>query len=138
MKPIEISIIRSGAAEKAIIECDRNNSTLTLTLQNGVKETYASFDYFECFGLLRSAFPEIKFLCKGAKRNVYTSRMSSQMSRGFVAYEHTIGRTCDNGDLVRIFDYEEKDITNNIEEQREFYRNWIDSLKNLKPPLDEE
>ncbi len=30
--------------------------------------------------------------------------------------------------MVRIFDYEEKNLTNNIEEQKQFYARWRDSF----------
>lgn len=78
--------------------------------------------------MLRADHPEIKFLCKGAKLNVHPSRMSSQMSNGLVAYELKLGIPSEEEDIVRIFDYDDESITSNIEEQRAFYKKWIDSL----------
>jgi tRNA-binding EMAP/Myf-like protein len=88
--------------------------------------------------MLRADHPEIKFLCKGAKLNVHPSRMSSQMSSGLVAYELKLGKPSEEEDIVRIFDYEDKNITSNIEEQRTFYKNWVESLiiKMQKKPED--
>jgi len=37
------------------------------------------------------------------------------MSAGLVAYDLQLGRPTDLEDVVRIFDYEENDITNNIQ-----------------------
>lgn len=128
MKSIEISINKNGVLETATVECDRKKMTLTFTMKSGLKKTYTAHDLFACFGLLRADFPEIEFLCKGAKRNVYPSRMSSQMSSGLVAYELEMGKPSEEENIVRIFDYENKDITNNIEEQKLFYKNWIESF----------
>lgn len=131
IKPHEISIVRSGNLETATIECDRRKLTLTFTMQCGFRKIYSGTDLYIAFGALRADLSEIKFLCNGAKRNVHTSRMSSQMANGLVAYKLTPGRTCETEDLVRIFDYADEEITNNIEEQEEFYRNWIASLQTI-------
>ncbi|MHC8291579.1 hypothetical protein ACYZUD_33140 [Pseudomonas sp. XS1P51] len=128
MKIIEISTNTHGVARKAVIECDRQKLTLTFIMENGLRKTYTAYDLYVCFGLLRADFPETKFLCKGAKLNVYPSRMSSQMSAGVMAYELTLGKPAEQGDVVNIFDYEESDITSDIQQQREFYKRWIDSL----------
>lgn len=128
MKPFTIMIDISGAIETATIECDRKTSTLTIEMQDGLKKTYTAYDFFVCLGMLRADHPEFKFLCKGAKLNVHPSRMSSQMSKGLVAYELTLGKPSEDEDLVRIFDYENENITYSIEEQKAFYKKWIESL----------
>lgn len=128
MKTIEISIIVNEKLEKALIMRDRKNRELTFLMEDNLSKTYKEEDIYECFGLLRADFPDIKFLCKGAKINVHTSRMSSQMSAGVLAYEIKLGKPTDDEDIVNIFDYEDTDITNNIEEQRKFYKKWIKSL----------
>ncbi|MHC8343169.1 hypothetical protein [Pseudomonas sp. RT6P73] len=127
-KTIEISINTCGVSEKVSIECDRKNLTLVFTMKNGLRKTYTAHDLFECFGLLRADFPEIKFLCKGAKLNVYPSRMASQMAGGIVAYELHLGQPTETEDVVNIFDFEEKDITSDIQQQRDFYKHWLESL----------
>lgn len=128
MKIIEILINNHGIVETAKIECDRKKSTLTFTMQSGLKKIYTAYDLYVCFGMLRADYPDIKFLCKGAKLNVHPSRMSSQMSSGLVAYELKLGKPSEEDDIVRIFDYEDENITSNIEEQKTFYKNWIESL----------
>lgn len=129
MKPFTIKIETRGSIEAATIECDRAKSSLTFTMQNGTKNTYSTFDLYICFGMLRADHPEIKFLCKGAKLNVHPSRMSSQMSKGLVAYEVELGKCTEEENIVRVFDYDDENITNNIEEQEAFYKKWIDSLR---------
>lgn len=128
MKTIEISIIVNEKLGKALIMRDRKNRELTFLMEDNLSKTYKEEDIYECFGLLRADFPDIKFLCKGAKINVHTSRMSSQMSAGVLAYEIELGKPTGDEDIVNIFDYEDTDITNNIEEQRKFYKKWIESL----------
>ncbi|BCX66922.1 MULTISPECIES: hypothetical protein [Pseudomonas] len=128
MKPFTITIDIEGTIETAIIECDRRTSTLTFEMQDGLRKTYTAYDLFVCFGMLRAEHPKIKFLCKGAKLNVHPSRMSSQMSKGLVAYELKLGKSSEEEDVVRIFDYEDENITSNIEEQISFYKKWITSL----------
>lgn len=129
MKTIEITTTTDGIRQRAVIECDRQNRTLVLVMENGSRRAYTAQDLYECLGLLRADYPETKFLCKGAKLNVHPSRMSSQMSAGLVAYELHLGISSESEDTVNIFDYEDTDITNDIQQQRDFYRCWIDSLR---------
>lgn len=133
MKTIEILINNHGVVETATIECDRKKRTLRFTMRSDLTKVYTAYDLYVCFGMLRADYPKIKFLCKGAKINVHPSRMSSQMSSGLVAYELKLGKPSEDEDLVRIFDYEDENITNNIEEQNTFYQNWIESLTTTTP-----
>jgi hypothetical protein len=127
-KSIEIFINTCGVTEKVLIECDRRNLTLVFTMKNGLRKTYTAHDLYECFGLLRADFPEIKFLCKGAKLNVHPSRMASQMAGGIVAYELHMGLPTVAEDVVNIFAFEEQDITTDIQQQRDFYKRWLASI----------
>jgi hypothetical protein len=133
MKSIEILTSTLGKVETVTIECDRKKMTLTLIMQNGFKKIYTAYDLFVCLGMIRADFPETKFLCKGAKLNVHPSRMSSQMSNGLVAYELELGIPSKEENIVRIFDYEDRDITNDINEQQTYYKNWIISLAQSAP-----
>jgi len=54
--------------------------------------------------------------------------MTSQMANGLVAYELRTGYATEEEDTVRIFDYEENDLTNNIEDQKSFYTSWLKSV----------
>lgn len=128
MKLVEIQILTAQGLETAVIECDRRHSTLTFIRKDCQARTYTSYDLYGSFGALRADFPDIKFLCKGSKINVHPSNMSSQMSSGLVAYELRNGEPADDGDIVRIFDFEDTDLTNDIEDQKAFYRSWMASL----------
>lgn len=128
MKTIEIKILNNQFKETAEIKFDRKKRSLTLTMKNGLTKTCTGEDLYECFGMIRAYFPEIIFLCKGARINVHPSRMTSQMSCGLVAYQVNTGYPTEEEDIVRIFDYEEENLTNDINEQRAFYSSWIKSL----------
>ncbi|XVO85229.1 hypothetical protein ACQ9Y2_15790 [Pseudomonas palleroniana] len=126
MKNLEISIIKNLLRETATIEYERKTSTLSIVFSDGLKKTFTGTDIYTCFGTLRKEFSDIKFLCKGSKINVYPSAMASQMSGGVVAYEVKIGDP--DAELVRIFDYEENDLTNDINEQIAYRTKWAESL----------
>lgn len=128
MNTIEIQILKNQKKETAEVEFDRKKRSLTLTMKDGLIKTCTAEDLYECFGIIRAHFPEIIFLCKGARKNVHPSRMTSQMSCGLVAYQVRLGHPTEEEDIVRIFDYEEEDLTNDIKEQKEFYSSWIKSL----------
>jgi hypothetical protein len=129
MKTIEIEIIKGGQREVATLIVDRRTRKLTFIMNNGTTNSCTAEDLYVCFGLIRAQYPDIVFLCKGAKINVHPSRMTSQMSTGLVAYELTNGQPTEESDIVRIFDYEDNNLTNNLEIQKAFYFRWIKSLK---------
>lgn len=52
--------------------------------------------------------------------------MASQMSSGIVAYEVEMGDP--EAKLVRIFDYEENELTNDVNEQILYRNKWAKSI----------
>lgn len=126
MKSREITIIKNGVRETALIEYEAGKPSLHILFNYGMRKTYTALDLYDSFGLLRADLNDIVFLCKGAKINVHTSGMSSHMSNGLVAYEMTIGQP--EGELVHIFTYEENDLTNDIQEQHDFCQTWAESV----------
>jgi len=118
-----IKLQTGNTIETATLE--ERYSSLTFIMKNGFRKTYTDHDLYLCLAQIRRDFPEIKFLCKGAKLNVFPSRMCSQMSNGAVAYEMTLGEAASRDNIVHIFDFEDKDITSDIAEQIEFYHQWI-------------
>jgi hypothetical protein len=103
-------------------------SKLTLIRKNGFRKTYTDVDLFLCLAQIRQEFHNIKFLCKGAKINVFPSSMCSQMSNGAIAYEKTLGKKASFDSIVSIFDFDDQYITNDISEQRAFHRQWLKSF----------
>ncbi|TFH80634.1 hypothetical protein [Pseudomonas kribbensis] len=123
----EISISINNKIKKVELRCDNEEISITASFENQPPKAYIGKNFYKCFGLLRKANPHITFFCKGAKINIHPSSMSTQMSLGLKAYELEIGKDPSIADLVFIFDYEDQQLTNDPEEQRAFYLNWIKS-----------
>lgn len=126
---VKLVISINGTKETAQLICDNKAISITFVMKNGFNKTYADTDFYRCFGRIREDNPYIQFLCKGSKVNVHPSSMSSQMSLGLKAYELTLGKKASLDDVIYIFDYDEDNLTNDPEVQRNFYRKWIESKK---------
>ncbi|MGE8098985.1 hypothetical protein [Pseudomonas fluorescens] len=131
---VDIVVGVNGSKEDAQLICDKKKITIELLMRNGYRKSYSDHDFYKCFAKVREDHPDIVFYCKGAKVNVHTSSMSSQMSLGLKAYELALGKTPSLDDVVYIFDYAEGELTNDYSVQREFYMRWIKSEK----PIDGE
>lgn len=127
MDSVKIFIIKNGERQIAELLCDSERVTITLIMEDGYRNSYTGDDFYKCLGHVREDHRDVSFLCKGAKINVHTSSMSSQMSLGVKAYELTMGKRAFRRDLVSIFDYEENNLTNDPEVQEQFFMRWVDS-----------
>lgn len=125
--PINRIQLKTGSKTEFATLIDKHNK-LTLIRKNGPKKTYTEDDLFLCLARMRRDFPQSKFLCKGAKLNVYPSRMCSQMSNGALAYEMVLGEEATRDYIVHIFDFDDENIAQDIFEQEEFQRRWMNSL----------
>lgn len=125
MNTIKISICKNGERQTAMLLCDPKSLTITFTMEDGYQSSYVGHDFYKCLGKVRADHPNVIFLCKGAKINVHPSTMSSQMSLGVKAYELTLGKQALLSDIVNIFDYEEKNLTNDPNLQEEFFLQWF-------------
>lgn len=85
-------------------------------------------NFFECLSLFKLNYLNVILFCKGYKLNVYPSRMCLQMGMGLKAYEMHLGKQSTFNNLVDIFDYEEHNLVNSLDLQREYYLKWISSL----------
>ncbi|MBT2341064.1 MULTISPECIES: hypothetical protein [Pseudomonas] len=124
----EVVIEVDGVIKSAKFECDRKTVTMLVTMPDGVLRKYTGVDFYLCLGEVRQEFSDVRFLCKGAKINVYPSRMSSQMANGIVAYELRWGEPAVESDMVNIFDYEDQDLVTDIQEQTDYYQGWLQSF----------
>lgn len=64
-----IPIIRNNQREEALLDIDRETPCITLTLEDNDPETYSGADIYDCLGDIIKKHSDIKFLCKGAKRD---------------------------------------------------------------------
>ncbi|HCW3113413.1 hypothetical protein [Citrobacter amalonaticus] len=127
-----INIIDNGIKKKAEVRLNEVDSICRLELfynNGGDCIVSEGNDYFSCLVELRKKTPHIKFLCKGAKINVYPSNMARQMSQGMVAYELVIGKQATSDNIVHTFDFDDEDIAENPDEQIDFYKKWVSSLR---------
>jgi len=128
MKTKNIKAIINKEHKQVTIKYDPTKLTMTFSEADNFEKVYEGHDLYICFAKIRADFPHITFLCKGAKINVKPSRMASQMSAGLVAYEMTLGQQATDDDIVHLFDYEEENLTNDLQEQIDFFRKWLASL----------
>lgn len=124
-----ISVLIDKEIKSVVINYDEHPPAIRLTTENGHSKKYTGQDIYECFGKILKDMPEVKFLCKGAKLNVRPSSMSSQMTSGIMAYEHTLGSRITRKNLVNIFDYDDQDIINDPQMQTDYFFRWLESIK---------
>jgi hypothetical protein len=124
---VEIVIIKNDERQSAGLLCDSEKLIITFIMKNGYRKSYTGDNFYICLGRIRQDHSDVTFLCKGAKINVHPSSMSSQMTLGVKAYELTLGKYASRSDLVNIFDYEENNLTNDPEVQRDFFIRWVES-----------
>jgi len=111
-----------------------NFCELYISIDNTINKVFLGSDYFVSLNKLRDWVYEWEYLypmCKGSLINVYPSRMSRQMSKGIKAYNLTLGKQTKENDLIDIFDSVDISQTDNlstVQEQKEYYINWIKSL----------
>lgn len=88
-------------------------------------------DFFNCLVDLRLILEKknLFLLCKGSMKNVNVSRMSSQMGHGVKAYYLEMGQSASLKNMVDIFDFAPIEYVATVEEQKQFYKDWIQSLK---------
>ncbi|AVE04319.1 hypothetical protein [Pseudomonas palleroniana] len=128
MKTQKISAIIKNQKTEVTVKYSVTKLTMTFSEADNFKKIYKGRDIYVCLAKIRADFPNITFLCKGAKINVKPSRMASQMSSGLVAYEMTLGEQATNENIVHLFDYEDENLTNNPQDQIDFFKKWLASL----------
>ena len=69
----------------------------------------------------------IYLLCNASVINVYPSGMQKEFG-GTKAYKLEMGKQATLSDVVDIFDYDSELKISSVEEQKEFYENWIESF----------
>ena len=87
-------------------------------------------DYFDCLLEIRESFEKtnMKILCNGARYDVYPSRMSRQMGKGIKAYVMIKGKQAMEDSLVDIFESADLVKIGTVQQQRDYYNAWLDSL----------
>ncbi len=130
----EIKILFSdGSIDSCAIDVSRVEPWKIILRQSrlGTLESEAP-NLCEALSLLRKQLESqsCQLLCNGSRRNVIVSGMSRQMSGGRKAYVVNLGEPASRESIVDIFDYAGPNEVSSIKDQQEFYKRWVDSLKN--------
>jgi len=128
MNTKNIKAIINDQHTQVTVKYDINKLEMRFSEADNFRKIYRGKDIYACLAKVRADFPQITFLCKGAKINVMPSRMASQMSAGLVAYEMTLGKHADQDNIVHLFDYEENNLTNDPQVQIDFFKTWLASI----------
>ncbi|MDR6581768.1 hypothetical protein [Pseudomonas extremaustralis] len=128
MNTKNIKAIINDQHTQVTVKYDINKLEMRFSEADNFRKIYRGKDIYACLAKVRADFPQITFLCKGAKINVMPSRMASQMSAGLVAYEMTLGKHAAQDNIVHLFDYEENNLTNDPQVQIDFFKTWLASI----------
>lgn len=70
----------------------------------------------------------IELMCNGARKDVFPSPTSRSMAGGQMAYKIEIGVPAARKNLVNIFDPAPIELTTTPDQQKMYYRKWLESL----------
>lgn len=134
METVKIKILFNGliTEEKLLLyESSVEDAVKIVLLFNGAKYVAESENYFAALISIRKQVESngILLMCNGTAKNIYPSPMSLSMGTGRKAYITRMGQQAFNKDLVDIFDYVEGFEHCSIQEQEEYHRSWLESLK---------
>lgn len=108
-----------------------NNDYVKLELHYRNKTIqYSEENYFDALTNLRKKLEEdkIQILCKGANKNVYPSAMQLNMGTGRNAYILTMHKQAKLQDVVDIFEPSNINECTTIDEQKQYFDLWAESL----------
>jgi hypothetical protein len=118
-----------------ILDEDEDEDLCRLTFQYpGGKVAAEASDYFEAMCQIRLELEKAGWrpVCFGSSRNVYPSGMCRDMGGGLKAYKLQLGHPAKLADLVTIFDSGPDVEPTSVEEQRQFFDRWLQSLGGSK------
>lgn len=128
----EIFLIGGADDEFGVLSQSSSFGKYNLTFSARGQEFVGSGDdLFDAFCEVRSKLQSIGLIpfCYGASLDVYPSRMSREMAGGGRAYRLTLGKPASRDDLVDIFDSGPDVMPASVENQREFFNDWLASLR---------
>jgi hypothetical protein len=127
-----VHLIGGSDNETATVVTDERDHVCHITFQyRGRSISVSAADFFDALSqILIQLEPErLMLFCYGASLNVFPSGMSRSMGAGLKAYRLIMGRQTRSQDLVFIFDSGPDVIPSSVARQREYFDDWIASLK---------
>jgi hypothetical protein len=105
----------------------------TLEFANDVlgHATFSGPDLFECLSQLRQWLGArgYQILCYGARIDAWASSMSRQMGGARKVYVTRMGLSATRADLLPTFGEASLDRLGTVEEQAEYHKKWLESLR---------
>ena len=132
MKEYTIHLIGGEDDEAARITSETTDESCELIFQyRGKSITAKAFDCFTAFCQIRKELEKENLIpfCYGASLNVYPSGMCRDMGRGLTAYKFEIGKQATREALVPIFEEGTDVIPSSVENQEQYFNEWLESLK---------
>lgn len=128
---MKVSLPGGGLERCEVIPSGASPWRLTVSGIGEVQREFCGDDLFDALTALRSEFEArgCRLLCAGARVDVFPSGMSRSMGGGRKAYVTKLGKPTGETSLVDIFDYAEPNLVGTVEEQQEFRKRWIASLR---------
>ena len=130
MEIFDIEIINNGKIEKNKLFLLEIEDEINLKIEIERTIYFSKSDnIFDSVVELRKKLElkNIYLLCNASVINVYPSGMQKEFG-GTKAYKLQMGKQATLSDVVDIFDYDSELKISSVEEQKEFYENWIESL----------
>ena len=130
MEIFNIEIINNGKIEKNKLFLSEIEDEINLKIEIERAIYFSKSDnIFDSVVELRKKLElkNIYLLCNASVINVYPSGMQKEFG-GTKAYKLEMGKQATLSDVVDIFDYDSELKISSVEEQKEFYENWIESL----------
>jgi hypothetical protein len=127
-----IYLIGGADEETAIVTADERDELCHVTLEHHGRSISANADdFFEALARVRIQLESDHLIpfCYGASLNVFPSGMTRSMGSGLKAYRLTMGSQALAKDLVSIFDSGPDIIPASVARQKEYFNDWIASLK---------
>lgn len=112
-----------------LTELDNDDCHIEITWDDHRLES-TSNDFFDAFCLIRHELWKSKLLptCYGAHLHAFPSGMARSMGGGRKLYRLTLGKQALTKDLVQLFDAGEDVIPSTVDDQRQFFDEWVGSL----------
>ena len=97
---------------------------------DGNLRSFSEQDLFKSMQKMREELEtrELQILCAGARPDVWPSGMSRDMGGGRKAYVMRIGKHTNAADLIDIFQYASPESVGTVQQQREYFQLWFNSL----------
>ena len=124
--------LKDGTTTKALIEVDLETpGWLNFKCSDLETREFHGDDLYGTFNRLRAWIDKVgaKLLCNGARIDVAPSGMSRSMGGGRKSYVLRLSQPSRSDDLVDIFEYAGPEKIGTMEQQQDYYKEWVSSLK---------